>query len=509
MGAYENPITVVNTESAKAWANMLTSLGKSGSKILDDRKAVYKQNKAQNLKNANLRTKFNSEYTQQTNKILKDFSLHSKLGPILNEKITEAANVKTLLYNETDETKRTELQNELNRLERFFGVGLGSATTSFAGMRSDTSELQEFQGKEGGLSLSLTSPIMNQDINSTFDGLPDEEYDLGITLVDGEYNLGIMFGGERYYNMNKDFTPQSMVINPHIDKGMGENMDVLKITKNGVFDPKTQIGRDLIKKDKNGESVKIIKDGYYYETVDETLLYPMLRSNLEVQIGGILSSGRAEEGDSGYGYSQMESWLGDILPEKYSEGLELDLDVSKKSGLTNESFDKLSHAIVKWKKDRLDMQMMPRGEVESEEEEITTTIQNRIDLEKRDEKIRLAGFGKTSKKLIDLTIPKFTEVKTKEQRAFTDAIQSIPGISIDAKNSGFTDGDAIGYIIKGSGAPQGMKINNKMNSTELDKIILRVSGATSKEIEEFMKNKHVGYNTYVTTSSPTIFDGTN
>ena len=240
MGAYENPITVVNTESAKAWANMLTSLGKSGSKILDDRKAVYKQNKAQNLKNANLRTKFNSEYTQQTNKILKDFSLHSKLGPILNEKITEAANVKTLLYNETDETKRTELQNELNRLERFFGVGLGSATTSFAGMRSDTSELQEFQGKEGGLSLSLTSPIMNQDINSTFDGLPDEEYDLGITLVDGEYNLGIMFGGERYYNMNKDFTPQSMVINPHIDKGMGENMDVLKITKNGIFDPKTQ-----------------------------------------------------------------------------------------------------------------------------------------------------------------------------------------------------------------------------------------------------------------------------
>ena len=202
----------------------------------------------------------------------------------------------------------------------------------------------------------------------------------------------------------------------------------------------------------------------------------------------------------------MESWLGDILPEKYSEGLELDLDVSKKSGLTNESFDKLSHAIVKWKKDRLDMQMMPRGEVESEEEETTTTIQNRIDLEKRDEKIRLAGFGKTSKKLIDLTIPKFTAGGTKEQRAFTSAIQSIPGVSIDAKNDVFKDGDAIAYIIKGPGvSAEGMKINNKMDNIQLDEIILRVSGANEEEIEEFIKKKYPSQSN----DGGIVFDGTN
>jgi hypothetical protein len=36
MGAYENPVTVVDTKSGQIWANAIQTLGNQASKVLDD-----------------------------------------------------------------------------------------------------------------------------------------------------------------------------------------------------------------------------------------------------------------------------------------------------------------------------------------------------------------------------------------------------------------------------------------------------------------------------------------
>jgi hypothetical protein len=46
MGAYENPVTVVDTQSGQIWANAIQSLGASTSKILDqERERLLEENK--------------------------------------------------------------------------------------------------------------------------------------------------------------------------------------------------------------------------------------------------------------------------------------------------------------------------------------------------------------------------------------------------------------------------------------------------------------------------------
>ena len=46
MGAYENPVTVVDNQSGKIWANAIMSLGNNASKILDqERDRLLAENK--------------------------------------------------------------------------------------------------------------------------------------------------------------------------------------------------------------------------------------------------------------------------------------------------------------------------------------------------------------------------------------------------------------------------------------------------------------------------------
>ena len=38
MGAYENPVTVIDTESGDIWANAIRGFGKMGSTLINDRR---------------------------------------------------------------------------------------------------------------------------------------------------------------------------------------------------------------------------------------------------------------------------------------------------------------------------------------------------------------------------------------------------------------------------------------------------------------------------------------
>ena len=72
--SYRNPQTVIDTESAKYYAQTISSIGQSTVKALNTRFA-----KAQAIKKANLKgqadlVKFSSDYLKDVNKSLKDFS---------------------------------------------------------------------------------------------------------------------------------------------------------------------------------------------------------------------------------------------------------------------------------------------------------------------------------------------------------------------------------------------------------------------------------------------------
>jgi len=143
--SYENPQVVVNTESAKYYAQAISGIGQSVAKALqqggDRKRAEAKARKKQNLLDANNRVKFGSEYLAIVNKSLLDFDMSSEISPQLNELIDQAADIKTKLGNMTQgSSEYYELKDNLNALETFFSVGLEQGLENFVGVRSDFSK---------------------------------------------------------------------------------------------------------------------------------------------------------------------------------------------------------------------------------------------------------------------------------------------------------------------------------------------------------------------------------
>ena len=74
--SYENPQTVIDTESAKYYAQAISNLGLTAAKMIDaeterKRKEVL-DNKKRNITNSKNRTKYNSEYIEIIDKSLMD-----------------------------------------------------------------------------------------------------------------------------------------------------------------------------------------------------------------------------------------------------------------------------------------------------------------------------------------------------------------------------------------------------------------------------------------------------
>jgi len=80
----------------------------------------------------------------------------------------------------------------------------------------------------------------------------------------------------------------------------------------------------------------------------------LLSPNLVGVIGGVVKSGKSGQGDLGMGLRQVQSYVDDILPEKYDKLVgTLEPDVTQPHGLTEESWNKLSKAIVEIKKENI------------------------------------------------------------------------------------------------------------------------------------------------------------
>ena len=349
MGAYENPITVVDTESSKYWAQAISNIGQYGAKAIDDinkrKRALAAENKKRNRDNLNKSAKYSAEYLAAANKLTKDFDLRGYIGAELSELVTQAANTKVALENATTSSERTELKRQLVMYEQFFnGGGLHEAIENFAGERKDFSDYELNAGKEGGLSLSGTNANLYEDLGSTFRGSKTKPLKVYFEEIDGALNMKLSFGGGGTYNANKDFGPETILLNPDFNTGISKVLEEAQITVGEKPNENSQAFQNLV------TGKRIAKNGMWFNEISKTKLTTLLASGLEGQVGGILKSGRASEGDLGMGYRQIQSYVNDILGEDKI----LKLDLTEESGLTKESWAWLRDAIIERKREQIE-----------------------------------------------------------------------------------------------------------------------------------------------------------
>jgi len=516
--SYRNPQTVIDTESAKYYAQAISSIGQSTVKALNTRFARAQATKKANLKSQADRVKFSSDYLKDVNKSLKDFNITPQFRKLLDGEINKAAELRQQLANiNLTGDDRLKKQNELNALETFFDVGLPNALENLNGQREEISAKQVDMGQEGGLSASATNPQVLNDIDDTFSGSPKADYDFNIIRdSSGALNVSMTFlnkpstrtqdgkdltyrgkvesvlskgkDGEvldlseknkRTYNLNSDFTPQSLVMNPVINKGVSENLENEKITLNGAIDLNSEVvkgmldGTSVIKSvDKNN----VVKE-YEVDNLDITKFKNTMLPGLKAQITGVVKQGRASSGDLASGLISMQSWVDDVL------GLDIDLEPSAETdhGLTPESFAKLTDAILDKKHKELQDTMPRLREVGVEEEDDRTA-------DEKNEARRKANLSKEinllGKKLEEKVIPTFTSLDDPNTTKLITYIESLDGIkSVDFKQE-VAKGDKASFKVVGN-LGKSVTIDTGMSQAQIKKAILKAAGAKDKQVDVF------------------------
>ena len=402
--SYENPQAVVDTESAKYFAQGLTSLGQNAVKIInaegDRERAQAKAWKKQNLENTKNRIKFGSEYLALVNKVLPDFDMATEISPQLNELIDHAADVKTRLGNMTQgNSGYAELKDELNALESYFSVGLKQGLENFSGQRQEYSAGQvsigsEMTMKDGnvtnlGLSASQNQPQRIADVLSTMEGSALIPRRFAIKRFKGKdgklgaYGTYGIFGeaskevkgvniaaralgvdtsklGARTYNFNTDFGGSSVITNPNITQTLNDLLESQKIQKgdglNYINGKPSQELQNLFE-DQTVQDVTKTSVGTTTRempVINYDRLKAKVSNGLESRVGGIVKAGQAIEGDLGIGMLRIQSYVDDILTDELDDFVgTLESDPSTKSGLTKDSYARFEEAIVKTKQENL------------------------------------------------------------------------------------------------------------------------------------------------------------
>ena len=533
--SYRNPQTVIDTESAKYYAQAISSIGQSTVKALNTRFARAQAIKKANLKSQAERVKFSSDYLKDVNKSLKDFNITPRFRKLLDGEINKAAELRQQLANiNLTGDDRLRKQNELNALETFFDVGLPNALENLNGQREEISAKQVNLGQEGGLSASDTNPQVLNDIDDTFNGSPKADYDFNIVRDDsGALNVSMTFKNKesirtqdgkyfgekqqtaiekysgpssvseaglsgtmidgravsvgklkasktepRTYNLNSDFTPQSLVMNPVINKGVSENLENEKITLNGAIDLNSQVVKGMLDGTRTIKTVdknNVVKE-YEVNNLDITKFKNTMLPGLKAQITGVVKQGRASSGDLGSGLVSMQSWVDDVL----GEDIDLEPSAETDHGLTPESYKKLTDAILD-KKHRELQDTMPRlREVGVEETDDRTA-------EEKNEARRKANLSKEinllGKKLEEKVIPTFTSLDDPNVNKLITYIENLDGIKSVDFSKDLAKGDKSSFKVIGKN--KSVTIDTGMSQAQIKKAILKAAGASDKQVDVF------------------------
>ncbi len=401
--SYRNPQTVIDTESAKYYAQAISNIGKLTAGVItnidEKRRQEAKARKKRNLADTKNETEYSSDWLETTNKGISaaPINLQNDLRKLLDPKITEAAKIDTQLDNfsrgvginldgtavdpnETSEqafARKNGYIEEKNSLETLFTLGTKNALENLIQKQQSTSEYSKRIGKENGQSASATMPDLNRDVKSTMEGVPSIPTELRLVKVGGSYNFELDFDSRstdrkkvktildkegkakdfddfkdiRTYNLNKDFGPESMIINPNISKPFAEALDELQITKKGA----PNIGSSMLNSMVDGvETITVGTMQYDIEKIDLGKFTNTVTDRLQSTIGGVVNMGSLEMGNVGVGLATMQSYVDDILPDtEFKDGKSYDdfvgtlkPDPSTTHGLTEESYSRLQEAIV-------------------------------------------------------------------------------------------------------------------------------------------------------------------
>lgn len=518
--SYRNPQTVIDTESAKYYAQAISGIGQMGAQVITnfnkEQRDIAKANKKQNLLNSTNETKYNSVWLEKVNKGLtgKPIDLSNDLRSLLTPMIDDAAKINTELKNfsakagESNEqysARKTELQKELNSLETLFSSGTKNALENLVTRQNNQSEFGKIIGKEGGQSASATQPDMQMDIASTMAGTPNKEYNLGlIQMEDGSYNFNLGFADAdpskaRNYNLNKDLGEETMILNPNITKPFAKALEDLQITKKGVPDIESQSLMSMVY---GVTTLTVGSKKFEIPKIDYDLFKNKVSDQLQSIVGGIVSMGNQADGNSGTGLATMQSWVDDILPDtpfpdkvdaddkpiSYDDYVgTLELDPTTIHGLTKESYNKLQEAIIYQDYVKIQNGMERGKEIKTGDVDTKLTADQQNDAA---EVVKLQTSNTSlGDKLNNMKLGTFTGGGGGgESKDTARWITKVEGLSNDIKITKPVPlgGGITGYTVTGAGGSKFAKtINNDMSEEEMKIVIMQANGATEDEIMRY------------------------
>jgi len=187
MGAYENPITYVDTESAKYYAGAISQIGQVGAKLITDeterRRKEDEENKLRNEKRQQRFKKYQLETQSNVNDALKtlDFSENESFRKGMGNIIDEYALAKSAYEFENDPAKSKELGNKIFKMDSFFKKSFGSEMDDLMADVEMYKKVQNNAGNEGGISKYMDSnygTLLQYMANNTDPGNLDFEFDV-------------------------------------------------------------------------------------------------------------------------------------------------------------------------------------------------------------------------------------------------------------------------------------------------------------------------------------------
>tara|TARA_R110000737_G_scaffold277887_2_gene284643 strand:+ start:1 stop:1125 length:1125 start_codon:yes stop_codon:yes gene_type:complete len=319
-----------------------------------------------------------------------------------------------------------------------------------------------------------------------------QESQLSGTMIDGSsVNVGGNLEAKkikpRTYNLNSDFTPQSLIMNPVINKGVSENLENEKITLNGSIDLNSKIVKGMLDGTSTIKSVdknNVVKE-YEVDNLNIVKFKNTMLPGLKAQITGVMKQGRASDGDMGSGLVSMQSWVDDVL------GQDIDLEPSAETthGLTKESYEKLTNAILDKKHTQLQDTMPRLREVGVESEDKRTADEKNEARRKLDLSKNIETLGK---ELEEKVIPRFEDFNDPNLLTLTRYIEGLTGIkSVDVVVGDKSTKNVRGsqYTFKVKGSEKDVTIDSGMSQSQIKRKILEAAGAKANQIDTFELTK--------------------
>jgi len=244
--SYENPVTYVDTESAKIMANTISGLGQMGAKLISDetkkRAKTAKENEIKTEKHTQAYKRYQLAGQDNANLITKDldFASNESFRSATSGVIDRLAKAKADYEFATEPKEIERLSKEIYQLDTFFKTTFGGEMDDLMADVEEMKIIQEKQGAEGGLDpeqdANYTALLMamaqgNEPGEMSFEMDPETQ-DIRLTVKGDKYD-----GGSYTLSLKGNQSTEVARI-PDVEKGMrtGEKGKPSALQDIGVFD---------------------------------------------------------------------------------------------------------------------------------------------------------------------------------------------------------------------------------------------------------------------------------